>query len=447
MSLFRQSKSILTWGIFLLFACPIFATTTYVKTLDNGLKVIVGEKPGSPVAAVQIWYNVGSREETNGIKGIAHLFEHMMFRGSKNYPSEAHFNVVQSLGGDANAFTSDDMTVYHETVPATAVPTIFKLEADRMANLILNQDILDTERQVVLEEYRWRYESNPHGALFYKIRQSLYPDHPYMYGAIGTKTDIENYTVTQCQSFYDTYYEPNNATLVVVGAVNHDDIFKEAETYFGPIPAKPLPDRVALPFPEQPSQSITLTSMLPLPQLIMASYTPPASDNDSYALEVLLEILTGGDSSLLNQELVIKKEWAQSVSGDLSTHKGPGALYIAITHPEGTSENIKNAINETLTDLAESPVDIETLDRAKNRLLKSHIFSQYSASDVAQQLGYCDLVLGDHLLFEAYPNAIKDVSREDIMRVCNTWLSPEKRIFITVLAKTEPSERPVDETH
>ena len=393
-------------------------------TLQNGLKVIVMEKHAIPVVSVNLWYDVGSHDEWDGIRGTAHLFEHMMFRGTPSMPDGDFDRLLKEVGGDNNASTSDDHTIYYERLPAANLELALRMEADRMQNLILNQEILDTERQVVKEEERER-SANPIQKLIFKyIRGSVPEGHPYSETPIGIMEQLDTVSVATCQSFYEMYYAPNNAVLVVVGDVTPQKVKQLTENYFGAIPrSKNLPDNPDLSVPAR-DKKVTLLekSSFDIPVTFMGYQIPPAKHDDIQALTVLNSILSGGESSRLPQRLVRKDKIALFSAGQPYTRQGPGIfIYFAVYFPHIKPDKIASTIIDELEKIKKNGVTQDELSKAQKQLLASKIFERYSASSLANSLGSAQLTYGDYREYNKEIERFSKVSSDDIKRVANTY--------------------------
>jgi zinc protease len=393
-------------------------------TLQNGLKVIIMEKHAVPVVSVNLWYDVGSHDEWDGIRGTAHLFEHMMFRGTPSIPDGHLDSLLKEVGGDLNASTSDDHTIYYERLPAVNLELAFRIEADRMQNLILNQETLDTEREVVHEEERQR-SANPIQKLILKYLRSSVPEgHPYAETPIGIMEQLDTVSVATCQSFYKMYYAPNNAVLVIVGDVKPQKVKQLAENYFGAIArSKNLPENPDLSLPPR-EKKITLLekSSFDIPVTFMGYQIPPAKHDDIQALVVLNSILSGGESSRLSQRLVRKDKIALFSAGQPITRQGPGLFfYFAVYFPHIKPVKIESTIIDELEKIKKDGVTEQELTKAQKQLLAAKIFERYSASSLANSLGSAQMTYGDYREYETEIERFSKVSSEDIKRVANTY--------------------------
>lgn len=414
--------------------------------LDNGLKVIVRPKRGSPVVTVQVWYRVGSWNEHVGIRGIAHLFEHMMFRGSEHYGPEEHSRLIQKVGGYDNAFTAEDMTVYHQTLPSAHIELPFKLEADRMRFLKLDSAVLNTEREVVKEEFRQSL-NNPFSLAYIEFRKRLFPGHPYAWTPLGDMEDLDRITVEDCQDFYEAHYVPKNAVLIVSGDVTIPQIRSLAEKYFGPLRGserakgrrsseanKPSPSDSG-PW-SSPEKRIALKLDLELPVVTLAYHIPPASHEDIPALEVLTAILSDGESSRLYRRLVRETKLAVHAMGFTLLQRDPGLYGVGAAflpnQPLGrVEEKLREEVNRVLTD----GVTAQELEKAVNQTLADEVFGTYSVDHLAQGMGESELLEGDYHRFETIIDRYRSLTPRQIQDVAVKYLSKDKEIVLVASPK------------
>jgi zinc protease len=322
--------------IALLFQIPsvAHADAIYEKTLGNGLKVIVKEDHRAPVVVQQVWYHVGSMDESTGTTGVAHVLEHMMFKGTKDVPVGQFSKIIAAAGGRENAFTSYDHTAYFQQLHKSRLPLAMRLESDRMHNLQMAKKEFDKEIKVVMEERRWRTDDDPHALMNEKLMATAFPEHPYHNPVIGWMVDIQNMTAADALKWYKTWYAPNDATLVVAGDVKADDVFALAQHYYGGIPAVKLPFRKAVGESRQLGiQRIVVKAPAELPYLIMAYHAPTLRDAEKdwkpYALEMLAGVLDGNSSARLNKSLVRDQQVAIDVdAGYDSVARGPGLFVL-----------------------------------------------------------------------------------------------------------------------
>jgi zinc protease len=430
-------------------AAPGKATASVAPQLDvkswqlaNGLDVLFLADHKAPIATVQVFYHVGSKDEHVGVRGVAHMFEHMMFKGSDHVPPEEHARLLKEVGGQVNAFTTEDLTAFHDTVPPSYVGFAMQLEAERMRHLKLLPSTVDSERKVVEEEKRLRVDNNPVGKAIERFRALAFTKHPYNWTAIGTIEDLEKVTPADCQKFYDTYYQPNNATLIVVGDLDEADVRKLAEQHFGPVPRGPEPPRANVIEPAQTSErKETLKIEVQVPVVVEGFHVPRAADGDSAALEVLGAILSGGESSRLHQRLVRADHLAIAAGGLLESMEDPG-LFIAYAAylPDRSPAKVRQALDDELARARDHAVTAEELDQAKNQLAAGFIFGLETVDGVATALGQYQYVYGDWREFTKGAARYLAVTAADVTRVARKYLVTDNLTLVTLEpASTPPS--------
>jgi zinc protease len=358
-------------------------------TLDNGLKVFVHEDFSTPMAAVNILYNVGSRDEDEERTGFAHLFEHLMFGGSKNIPS---YDIpVQNVGGENNAFTSPDITNYYITLPADNVETAFWLESDRMLSLSFDPNVLEVQRKVVIEEFKQRYLNQPYGDIWLKLRPLAYKEHPYRWATIGKDIEhIERATMNDVQDFFFRFYRPNNAVMVVAGAVTLEQIQELANKWFGSIPAGPAYVRNV---PKEPQQSevrhLETSAAVPLNSIVKVFHMPGRYEDGFYASDLLGDILGRGKSSRLYQKLLKDKSLFNSISASVTSSLDPGLLVVkGNLNPGVKLEDADDAIKEVLQEITENGATDEEVTKVKNQSEASLAFSEVELLNRAMNLAF-----------------------------------------------------------
>lgn len=414
-------------------------------TLENGLKVLIVEKPTMPVVSVQVWYKVGSINETAGFKGIAHLFEHMMFRGSDNFGPQEHPRLVQEAGGRCNAYTTDEVTVYHQKVPADKLALVLRLEADRMDSLKLNQDILDTEREVVKEEYRLRVDNNPIGSMEKEMRRFLFPGHPYEFGAIGKMEDITAFSVEDCRRFFESFYAPNNAVLIIAGDVRAGQVIELVESEFGAIGARSVEPEPELSLEtSRVDLSKKAQTQLPVPVTVVALYITGERDEDSIVLKLIMNSLAGGRSSRLWKTLVREKKLAEYFVGESIQGRENGIMFFASAHLPFLSGKVKSAILVELEKIKADGLEESEFVKARNLLSSQMMFQRYHVNSLARGIGYSEVVRGNYRLFYQMAEKIEAVTQGDIIRVANKYFTkdnirviyfePKEGIFLAGLA-------------
>jgi zinc protease len=410
-------------------------------TLDNGLRVLVLEDHRSPVVSVQVWYRVGSRNERPGATGLAHFLEHMMFKGTPTHGKGEFARLVEQNGGRDNAFTSQDVTSYYVDTAAEKVEMVLALEADRMRHLLLDPKEIDSERQVVMEERRTRTEDDPDGLLSEEMSSLAFKAHPYRWPIIGWMADIERINPVELRAFYDTYYRPNNAMLVLVGDVKASEILSRIRQVFGAIPRGPDPPPVTAVEPPQIDERRLLVRKAgaQLPIVDLAWHVPNFRSEDAPALELLSTILSEGRASRLYRRLTYERRLALSAGGDYSYFSvDPNIFWLFATPLPGQSpEAIERALIEEIERVKAEPVPAEELERAKNQVEASFIWRQDSVHSRATSLARFELV-GSWRLLERFVPAVRAVTAADIQRVARAYF-PTDRKNAAILLPAEPS--------
>lgn len=375
----------------------------YEYTLDNGLKLIVKEDRRSPVVVSQIWYKAGSIDELNGTTGVAHALEHMMFKGTKNVPSGEFSKQIAAAGGVDNAFTSRDYTGYYQQLHKRNLPLAMELESDRMRNLILTEEEFAKEIKVVMEERRLRTDDVPRSLIYEKMMAVAYQAHPYKQPVIGWMNDLENMTVQDAQVWYDRWYAPNNATLVIVGDVDTKEVLRLTRKYYGQIESRPLTPPLASRKPQtEPSQAgikrLTVKAPAQLPYLIMGYHTPTLQDVkadwEPYALEILEGVLDGNASARLNKALTREQQIASSIgAGYTATARGSSMFFLSGTPSEGkTAADLEQALRHEIEILVRDGVTEEELARVRAQVVASHVYQLDSIFSQAMQIGQMESI-------------------------------------------------------
>lgn len=416
------------------------------RTLSNGLQVLIYEKHTVPVVSVQVWYHVGSVDEPNGLKGIAHLFEHMMFRGSKNFGPEEHFKLINMAGGSCNAYTSDETTVYFEELPADKLDLALRLEADRMAWLKLNQNVLDTERQVVMEEYRMRVDNDPIGSIEKDGREFLFAGTPFEYGPIGKMQDIKNFTVKDCEEFYNKYYAPNNATLIIVGDIKADKAIEMVKSRFGSIRPSEVASRAPLLNFKMKNVAAVAKSKteLPVPVVVLSFYTGGARDKDRAALQVLLNCLADGKSSRLWRTLVNNKKVAEYFTGEYIEGENEGLVILGAAYLPGMGKKVEKNMWKEIEKIKKSGLEPDEFEKAVNQMRSATLFEKYYVNQLASEIGSCAVIRGNYKLFYELDKEIEAVTQQDVIRVANKYFvkdnskkmyfEPRQQMLLAVIA-------------
>ncbi len=402
-------------------------------TLDNGLRVIVKEDHRSPVVVSQVWYKVGSQDEPEGLTGMSHVLEHMMFQGTKRLKPNEFSRIIAENGGRENAFTSYDYTAYFQRLEKSRLAISFELEADRMRNLLLNEKEFDKEIRVVMEERRLRTEDRPEALAYEKFMATAYQVHPYKHPIIGWMRDLENMTVEDLRRWYRRMYAPNNAILVVVGDVKPKEVFALAKKYFGPVPSRSV-DRPVIPAePAQKSERrVRLALPAKVPYLIIGYHVPVLTPEDSwepYALSVLAGILDGGDSARFSRELVRDKKIAANVDvGYDPVSRSPGMFLIDGTPAGGrTLEELERAINAQIERIKTEPVSEDELKRVKAQVVAANVYSRDSVFYQAMQVGRLAATGLDWRLNDKYVDRVNAVTAEQVLEVAKKYLIKTNR--------------------
>jgi zinc protease len=410
--------------------------------LSNGMRVLLVEVPKAPVATVQVWYKVGSRNEVMGRAGLSHMLEHMMFKGTAKYPKGSFSRLIRKNGGMDNAFTSQDFTAYFENLAADRVQLALEMEADRMQGLILDVNELKTEREVVKEERRLRSEDDPQGALVEALFAQAYLSHPYHWPVIGWFGDLDAMTLDDLQRHYDTYYSPNNATLIVVGDIRAEQLLPTIKQLFEPIPRGPEPKPVATMEGEQKGERrFLLKREAQVPFVMMGYRVPNYTSDDSYALDVMESILSRGKSSRLYQSLVYDQKLSLAVGAEYGLMQtDPGLFYFyALVSPGQKVEVVEEALHKEIKRLQTDPPTEQELQRAKNQVEAARIFEQDSNFRHAMLLGQAESVGAGWRKVDQFLERIRAVTVKDVQRVAAQYLIEDARTVGTLIPVTPKS--------
>jgi zinc protease len=401
----------------------------FEKVLPNGLKVLLLENHKVPVITFQVWYRVGSRNEEWGKTGLSHMLEHMMFKGTKKISGAEFSHIVQENGGNENAFTSQDFTAYFENLSAGRVHISLELESDRMQNLVLRDDDFHTERMVVMEERRLRTADNPQAYLLEQVRATAFQTQPYHWPTVGWMNDIARLTVNDLRAYYRTYYNPTNAFLVVVGDFKKENLLPMIEKAFGPAGKGAVPNQQKYVDPPQAGERrIWVKREAQLPYLVMGYHVPNLSEPDSYVLEVIAALLSGGKSSRLYQSLVREKQLVLDAEAEHPLLSRDPDLFLisAEVLPEKEASEVEAALDRELERLQTEPVGPHELQKAKNQLEASFVMGQDSLFFQAMLLARHEIAR-DWRTIDDYLPSIRKVAPEDIERVASRYLIPDNR--------------------
>ena len=407
-------------------------------TLPNGLKVIVCEKNTSPMVQMEVWYRVGSKDEWDGVRGMAHMFEHMMFRGSKKFNGEGdvYIHEMEKLGAQINAYTTFDRTVYWQELPKEHIEKVFAMEADRMENLILDQKVLDTEREVVGEELRLG-ENNWYNRMSSEKYKHLYPSgHPYKVDVIGYLDEITKFTTKQCQDFYDKFYSPNNAYLVIVGDVKAEQMFEYASKYFGTI-KKQLPLNAKKTEPDLFSYVPTIEEMQVDYPVQIYSYVIPApavGTPDYYKFNLLRDLLFSNSNSILNNSIVEKGNLAYAIqpTADDSRLYSNIASFDVIMQAQMGNAKVKKMISKEIYDIINEGIDQELIDNYVKNLEASQTFQNFSNQAIADKLGFAEYYFMDYNKYNQTIDSYKTIKAEQLTDICKKYFNPENIKVINI---------------
>jgi zinc protease len=402
-------------------------------TLENGLRVQLVEDHGAPVIALNIAYDVGSRNERKGLTGFAHLFEHMMFKGSQNVGDGEHFYQVFSNGGSMNGTTNVDLTLYFEALPSHQLELALFLEADRMRSLDITQRKLDNQRHAVQEERRLRVDNQPYGRADEYFDELFYSNFAYQHSTIGSMDDLNAASLEDVSGFFRTYYAPNNAVLSLVGDFRREEALRLIRRYFEAIPRQAEPPAVDLTEPPQEAERrATMTDPLArLAQVQIAYKTPPGNSADLPALQVLSSVLQSGDSSRLYQSLSKEQELIVGFGGFVDERIGPGGLYIGATVRSGKQPaDVEKAIYAELERLMQQPIAEWELQKARNATRLGYLQTIRGAQSRATLLGTYTVKYGDPDLINTRLDRINTVGRDDVQRVAKQYLQPRNRTVV-----------------
>jgi zinc protease len=410
------------------------------RTLANGMRVLSAVDKSSPTVAIQVWYKVGSKDDPEGRSGFAHLFEHMLFKSTKNMKSEMMDRLTEDVGGMNNAFTADDVTVYYEVVPSNYLETLLWAEAERMGSLNVDDPNFKSERDVVKEEFRERVLAPPYGKLFYLMEQKSFVKHPYRRPGIGSIEELDASSLADVQNFHSTFYRPDNATLVVVGDFDQPQLDAWVDKYLArvPRPDKPLP-RVTVKEPARTGElrSVEFGQNVPLPAVAFSYLAPPKADPDVDALRVAEVILSGGESSRLYRSLVYEQQIAQQVSAGTDLREDVSLFtYLAILASEKKPEEAERALLAEIKKMQDAPVSAAELEKAKNQLVTGQLHERETSNGKALALGDAAVLLGDPQRVNTDLARLERVSAADVQRVMKKYMTDTNRLVIYYLPES-----------
>ncbi|MEO0110543.1 MAG: pitrilysin family protein [candidate division WOR-3 bacterium] len=402
-------------------------------TLKNGLRVLFYIDTLSPLVSTQVWYKVGSYYEPSGITGISHLLEHMAFKGSKNYPGDLYSKLILENGGQDNAFTSENYTAYWSDLAYDRYELALKLEADRMKNLLLDSQEFESERKVVMEERRLG-ENSPYSTLYENFYAVAYLSHPYRNPVIGWMDDLKRITISDLRNWYQTYYQPKRAVLVLAGKIKPKEALKKVERYFGGIKGKEVREKTFFEPPPKGERRIKIIRDVKTPFLMLGYRTCGIKEEDYFPLEVLEGILVRGKSSRLYKTLVYEKNLLTDIWGGSDIEKDPGIFYFfAVIKDTGKIKEVENALYQEIEKLKEDTITTSELEKIKNQVLADFFFQQDRIRSLGFSLARWEILLNDYTFFQKYPEKIAAVKKEDIQRVLKRYFIEENRTVALLL--------------
>ncbi|MGA2506308.1 MAG: pitrilysin family protein [Chitinispirillaceae bacterium] len=404
------------------------------KTLGNGLKIISLKKTDAPIVSVQVWYKTGSSFEEKGSKGISHFLEHMMFRGSRNVPSEEHARRVNDVGGHSNAFTAEDVTAYTNSVPRDFLDMVFALEADRMDGLVFDPKILETERNVIVEEYH-TYMNNPVAKALMEFRTVFYGDHPYATSPLGLIEDVASISADACKEYYRRFYGPDNAVIVAVGDTDASKIFDAAERNFGNKIVRTL-QTLEKPInikhhDREGNRRMRRKVEFDVPVLVIGYPAPPSSHEDAVALEILQLVVAGGETSRLHREVVRRQSLAVMTGGmnHLLKTAGMSMLFAAFT-PDIAAGRVERAFDREIKRILTEGITREEMEKVRNTTLTNRTFELYSADNISQRIGYSETIEGNYRLWVERLETLKNLDQDRLVEVARRWWDDTKKYVL-----------------
>lgn len=405
---------------------------TYETTLANGMKVIVKEDRRAPSVVHMVWYRSGSMDEPDGVSGVAHVLEHMMFKGTKKVGPGEFNKRVAAIGGRDNAFTSKDYTAYFQQVPPAHLGDVMALEADRMINLVITDEEFAREVDVVKEERRLRTDDQPRALVHEQLMASAFQAHPYRRPVIGWMTDLDSMTAADARTWYKRWYAPNNAYLVVVGDVSHQAVFRQAKEHYGAIPARPLPERRISSEPAQRgARGANVKAPAELPYLALAWQAPalrrPAADRDAYALQVLAAILDGYDGARLTRRLVRDSRLAVSAgAGYDATGRGPALFYLdGVPAPGKSMDELEAALRAELQRIRDEGVSEAELARVKTQAVAAQVYKRDSLMGQAMEIGFLEASNLSWRDDDALLEGLRQVTAEEVRAVAQRYFGDD----------------------
>src|SRR5687767_3243536 len=409
-----------------------------ITTLPNGLRVILSEDHSTPIVHISVWYHVGSKNERAGRTGFAHLFEHMMFKGSKNVEPDSHTSIIASVGGRSNAYTTEDETVFWQTLPAHYLPLALWLEADRMATLRIDEEAFRREREVVKEERRMRVENQPYGRLSEIIYDHAFTTHPYKHPTIGSMADLEAASINDVREFHQTFYVPENATVTIVGDFDSAQAIQMVNQYFARVPkaSRPVPRDI----PKEPQHTKERRAVIeeswPLPAVVVAYHVTYDGHPDAYPLHMTSKILSDGQSARIPREIVYRKRLALTAFGSGNITADPNLFYaVALVQPGQSPQAAEQALIAEFEKLKREPVAAGELQRAKNQWARDYIIGRESIQDKALHLAHAAVIHNDVKTADGEFDIFTNTTTADVQRVARTYFNEANRTVLYILPK------------
>jgi zinc protease len=412
-----------------------------MTTLPNGLRVILSEDHSTPIVHVSVWYHVGSKNERVGRTGFAHLFEHMMFKGSKNVEPESHTSIIAGVGGQSNAYTTEDTTVFWQTLPAHYLPLALWMEADRMATLRVGDAAFRREREVVKEERRMRIENQPYGRLSEIIYDNSFLAHPYKHPTIGSMADLEAASIADVRDFHTTYYVPENATVTVVGDFDSAQALQLVTQYFSRVPkaARPVPRDI----PTEPAMTrerrVVVEEAWPLPAVVVAYHITYDGHPDSYPLHITSKILSDGQSARISRELIYNRRLCLTAFGQGNITEHPNLFYaVCIVQPGQSPEAAEKALIAEFDKLKTEGVTEQEVQRSQNQFARDYILSRESNEEKAMHLAHAAVIHNDITTADGEFDIFMKTTVADVQRVARTYFNDTNRIVLHIVPKGTP---------
>ena len=410
-------------------------TSIRSMVLENGLRVLMVEDHQAPVVNTEVWYHVGSKDEKPGRTGFAHLFEHLMFDGTRNLGPDEFSSYIVRSGGTDNAYTTEDATVFWETFPSTELPVALWLEADRMRNLDISDSTFKNERKVVEEERRQRFDNQPYGSVIETLYAHAFTIHPYRHMTIGSMDDLDHAKLDEVRDFYDTYYVPDNSTLVIIGDFDTVQTEQWVRQYFGPVQntRRPIPRDYPVEPPQAAAHKIRLNLDVALPAVVEGFHMPADGTPDAYPLRLASKILGDGDSSWINRLLVYKTQIALEADSSGNFTEDPNLFFVlAVLNSGHTPAQAEALMDGLLSRLKNQPVPAKDLERAKNQILRDFILTRQGVQSRADELGYDAVILKNPELINTELARFLAVTAEDIQRVAQKYFAASNLTEIEV---------------